>query len=259
MRIDFFKYHGTGNDFILLDNRDGRYSDLGEERIQALCKRRFGIGSDGLMLVQGSERCDFEMTFFNPDASQSLCGNGSRCAIHFAESLGLAKAEGQFITTDGMHRYKRGEENKPAVQMNPTGLPIKRCGHHYLNTGSPHLVVPCANVDEVQVQEEGSRLRRHGEFEAEGGCNVNFVSPMGKNCFGVRTYERGVEAETLSCGTGVTAVALIMAHLEDAESPLTIHTHGGVLELSFQKEADGFSDIWLRGPVQFVYQGHIHA
>lgn len=259
MTVPFEKYQGTGNDFVVIDNREGQFNEISTEQVSFLCHRKFGIGSDGLMLIQNSDVADFEMVFFNPDGSKSLCGNGSRCAVIFAERLGLASKSGNFITTDGAHKYRILERELVAVQMHNVGMPEVKANMPFLNTGSPHLVVEVADVDQIEVVHEGRNLRHLPEFEAINGTNVNFVSPLGDGTYGVRTYERGVEDETLSCGTGVTAVALVLAAQQGVSSPLRIHTHGGILELSFTQNGQGFENIWLQGPVKHVFSGTINA
>jgi len=257
LKIKFHKYQGTGNDFVVIDNRSREFDHLSEALVTVLCHRKFGVGSDGLMLVQGADDADFEMVFFNPDGSKSLCGNGSRCAVVFAERLGLAGASGSFITTDGRHDYRLLDSGEVAVQMRPAGPPRQVKGHLFLNTGSPHLVVRTDDVDAVDVAAEGKMLRYLPDFEKIGGTNVNFVAPMGDHDIGVRTFERGVERETLSCGTGVTAVALALAAEVAGPQAVKIHTHGGVLRVRFHKTDAGFDDIWLEGPAQKVFSGEI--
>ncbi len=259
MTVPFEKYQGTGNDFVVIDNRSGQLSGITTEQVNFLCHRKFGIGSDGLMLIQNCDEADFEMVFFNPDGSKSLCGNGSRCAVVFAERLGLAGKEGKFITTDGAHKYRILDSELVAVQMHDVGMPEVKAKKPFLNTGSPHLVIEVPDVDQIDVLRDGRNLRQLPEFQAMNGTNVNFVSPLGDGTYGVRTYERGVENETLSCGTGVTAVALVLAAQSGVPSPLRIHTHGGMLELSFVPNGQGFSDIWLQGPVKHVFNGTINA
>lgn len=259
MKIAFEKYHGTGNDFIAIDNRNGAHNGLKTETIQRWCRRRFGIGSDGLMLIQESKTADFEMVFFNPDGSKSLCGNGSRCAVVFAKKLGLARQSGTFLTTDGLHAYRILDNDVVAIQMRDVGRPVKVRKHRFLDTGSPHLVVKSKDVDQVNVLKHGRRLRHLPAFEDRGGTNVNFAAPLGENEIGVRTYERGVEAETLSCGTGVTAVALALASDGITGSPVKVHTHGGVLQVEFVQTEEGFEGVWLTGPVSHVYSGEIDA
>lgn len=257
MRIKFQKYQGTGNDFVVIDNRLRAFDQISGATVSALCNRKFGVGSDGLMLVHGAEDADFEMVFFNPDGSKSLCGNGSRCAVVFAERLGMAGENGSFITTDGRHDYRLLGNGEVAVQMRPAAPPRSVRGHLFLHTGSPHLVVHTDDVDAVDVVGAGQPLRHLPEFEKTGGTNVNFVARMDEHSIGVRTFERGVECETLSCGTGVTAAALALAAEGSEPQTVKVHTHGGVLRVRFRKTTEGFDDIWLEGPAQKVFSGEI--
>ncbi len=259
MKIDFEKYHGTGNDFVLIDNRQGHFPKGEIKLIRSICRRHFGVGSDGLMLIEETDEADFEMIFYNPDGSKSLCGNGSRCAIHFAVKLGLASEKGTMLTTDGIHDYRFINDLEVAVSMrNPSPI-SNREGYPFIHTGSPHLVVMVDDVDKVNVVEAGRLLRYSKHFEADGGTNVNFVSPLSEENFAVRTYERGVEDETLSCGTGVAAVALVLAQSGKAYDKAFIQTRGGLLSVMFKFHLDQFSDIWLQGPVQSVFTGSYNA
>jgi len=259
MKIAFEKYQGSGNDFILIDDRQGFFPESDLEKISFLCHRHFGIGSDGLMLIRGHREVDFEMIFFNPDGSRSLCGNGSRCAVHLAKALGIAGNEGEFETTDGTHAYRSDQMGEIAIRMHDISKNQHYFNHRFIHTGSPHLIVNKKDVDHVDVVLEGRTLRNNPAFADMKGSNINFVSPMGPNSFGVRTYERGVEDETLSCGTGVTAVAIAMALDGLVENEAEIHTHGGVLKVRFHKDGNKFTDIWLSGPVNHVYSGVIDA
>lgn len=243
----------------MIDNRSGSVNGLSRETVSALCHRKFGIGSDGLMLISGAEKADFTMKFFNPDGSESLCGNGSRCAVIFARSLGTAGDSGTFITTDGPHAYRFSEKVGAAVKLHRTTLPTVEEGHLFLNTGSPHLIVRVPDVDAVDVEKEGRYLRRLPAFERMGGTNVNFAAPMGDGILGVRTFERGVECETLSCGTGVTAAALACGPEQEGTHRVEVHTHGGVLTVEFRRTADAFDDVWLSGPAEKVFEGEIDA
>ncbi len=259
MTIAFEKYQGTGNDFILINDTNSEFPEKEIEKISLLCHRHFGIGSDGLMLLQKSEVADFKMVFFNPDGSKSLCGNGSRCAVHFAERLGLAGKSRTFETTDGTHEYRFINEKQIGIRMHDISDHTTFLGHTFIHTGSPHLSVNVDDVDAVDVYGRGRALRFDPVFEHLQGTNVNFVSAMGGNAFGVRTYERGVENETLSCGTGVTAVALAKALEGSISSEAEIHTHGGVLKVRFEKNGNNFNNIWLEGPVAHVFSGEINA
>lgn len=260
MIIDFEKYHGAGNDFILIDNRNKTFPEKDIKLIKHLCSQKFGIGSDGLMLIQHSDLADFEMIFFNPDGSKSLCGNGSRCAVHMAHELNMCDTTGSFITTDGKHHFKMLTQELVSIEMRDVHHPEKHSGYWFLNTGSPHLIIPVEDVDAVDVVTTGRTFRNDAVFIPINGTNVNFVSPgENENTFFVRTYERGVEGETLSCGTGVTAVALAMSLENDKLKKVDIRTRGGELEVSFEKKGNAFANIWLTGAVKHVFSGKINA
>lgn len=259
MSIDFVKYHGTGNDFILVDNRKGNFPDGDEDLIKRLCHRHYGIGSDGLMLLSSSQEADMAMQFYNPDASQSLCGNGSRCAVAYAYALGMIDRSGVLLTTDGLHRFVYAAD-KVAIELRDVSEVEALHGQYFIHTGSPHLVVPVHNADAVNVASDGAALRHSAFSLARGGVNVNFTSPMERRGhFRIRTFERGVEAETLSCGTGVTAAALAMAFAGHTEAEAVMHTSGGLLEVSFAQRGTHFSDIWLSGPATYVFSGTVDA
>ncbi len=254
MTIDFVKYSGTGNDFILIDDRKEFFPSDNLQLISALCDRHFGVGSDGLMLIRESKDTDFEMIFFNPDGSKSLCGNGSRCSVHFARSLGLTREQGSFVTTDGVHHYKMLSDNEIAIDMKPPSGAEKIDDFDFLNTGSPHLIVYTDDLESKDVYSEGQRLRSIPPFNQEG-TNVNFVSDLGNDKIEMRTYERGVENETLSCGTGVTAAALNLKRDELGNHLVSVGTKGGDLRVHFKTLENGFSDIWLEGPVLKIFEG----
>lgn len=252
IKVPFSKYQGTGNDFIIIDNRTLQLS-LTIPNISKWCDRRFGIGADGLILINNHSDFDFQMTYYNSDGSQSMCGNGSRCAVHFARELGIIDDETTFLSTDGVHHasilagvVKLSLHNVADIKKNGTG--------YFLNTGSPHHIEIVENVSAVDIVEEGQSIRYSEDYKP-GGTNVNFIE-LGDGKIKVRTYERGVEDETLSCGTGVTAAA-IAASLHNYESPVAIETLGGSLSVSFTKSADGFQNIYLIGPADKVYDGHI--
>jgi diaminopimelate epimerase len=252
MEIPFFKYHGTGNDFIMLDNRDGHLR-LSADQIVRLCRRNFGIGSDGLILIEQDAAEDFYMNFYNPDASQSFCGNGSRCAVAFARALGMVTNHGMFRAIDGVHAFVvNGDEI--AIQMRdvaPVSWEENQC---LVQTGSPHFIVEHPSPDELDIVREG-RAIRYGERFRQEGVNVNFVRFEGEELW-MRTYERGVEAETLSCGTGVTAAALSLASKNTSATRVNVHTRGGDLTVKFERMADGsFTDVWLCGPAEQVFKG----
>jgi len=260
MTINFQKYQGTGNDFVLIDDGDKSFPEGDIELIKHICTTKFGVGSDGLMLIRNSAEADFEMIFFNPDGSKSLCGNGSRCAVHYAHKNNLGGTAGTFITTDGAHQYKVLSNDLIAIEMRDVHNPEKHGGHWFIDTGSPHLVIQVPDADKVDVIREGRKWRNEPVFIPIGGTNVNFVSEISDSgSFRVRTYERGVESETLSCGTGVTAVALVMNLEEKASKRAEIETRGGNLTVTFQRDGAHFKNIWLEGPVKFVFSGQFHA
>ncbi len=259
MTIPFVKYSGTGNDFILIDDRGHNFPEHNVRLIQAMCDRHFGIGSDGLMLLRDHNECDFEMIFFNPDASQSLCGNGSRCSVHYAKELGLAKDSGTFTTTDGIHEYFIPQTGEVEISMKGVELVQNVKGMDFLNTGSPHLIISEENLDSIDILTEGRKWRYDDSFSKSGGTNVNFIQEIDADTVRVRTYERGVEAETLSCGTGVTAVALAKKKNQNGRHRVSVNTEGGVLSVTFVRNEDGFSEIMLRGPVLKIFEGVYHV
>lgn len=258
MKLHFYKYQGTGNDFIIVDNRNGDYQ-LTTSQIVRLCDRKFGIGADGLILFQNDPDCDFYMNFFNPDGSQSFCGNGSRCVVHFAKELGVIDNHCKFRAIDAVHESSV-EDNVFRIHMRDVaGIKQLADYAYYLNTGSPHYVEFVESLDDVSVFEEGRAIRYDEQF-APAGTNVNFVEIVKEGYIRVRTYERGVENETLSCGTGVTACALAYAHRSGVEGKIKVTSLGGDLEVQFVKDkGSSFSNIWLCGPSQFVFEGNIEC
>ncbi len=259
MTIPFVKYSGTGNDFILIDDRTGYFPEHDTKLIQSMCDRHFGIGSDGLMLLREHDESDFEMIFFNPDATQSLCGNGSRCSAHFAKQLGMAGESGIFTTTDGVHEYLISRSDEVEISMNDVGSVQTLKGMDFLNTGSPHLLINKESLDSINLLKEGRLWRYDDIFTETGGTNVNFIQEVDSDTVRVRTYERGVESETLSCGTGVTAVALAKKKSQNGKHRVTVHTQGGVLSVAFVRNENGFSEIKLRGPVLKIFEGVYHV
>jgi diaminopimelate epimerase len=258
MKIRFHKYQGTGNDFIILDNRDKSYDNLNAAQVQRLCDRRFGIGADGLMLFNLKEGYDFEMVYFNADGNKStLCGNGSRCIVKFASTIGIHKYTYNFLAADGQHEAEIDIHHIIRVHMQDVNKVEEHAGFSVLNTGSPHFVKFADNVKEVDVFESGRAIRYSKAFQEEG-INVNFVEAMPDDEIYVRTYERGVEDETLSCGTGVVASALLSAHNDKGFNRVQIETPGGKLSVEFNKIDDThFENIWLCGPASFVFSGEI--
>jgi diaminopimelate epimerase len=254
--IKFFKYQGTGNDFVVIDNRQLIVNSKDPKLAKKLCDRKFGIGSDGLILIQNHPDYDFEMIFFNPDGSQSMCGNGSRCAVKFAQYLGIINDEATFLSTDGVHTANISEDIVSLSMKDVAAQAIKSFNDHQtIQTGSPHYVVFSSNVKDKDVKQEGAVIRYSDMFKEEG-INVNFVEKEEDDSITVRTYERGVEDETLSCGTGVTASAI--AHvMHGGQSPVKIHTLGGDLRVSCVLKDGGAKQVFLTGPAMKVYEGII--
>ena len=257
MKIQFYKYQGTGNDFVIIDNRDGKIS-LSTEQINKVCDRRFGIGADGLMLLNVKSGYDFEMKYYNADGKESsMCGNGGRCLTKFALDMGIKKEKYSFIAIDGEHESEFDTDGWVDLKMADVNTITKHHGDYILNTGSPHFVKVTTGVMEKDVFKEGHEIRYSKDFAAEG-INVNFVEQTDEDKIIVRTYERGVENETLSCGTGVTASALVFAHNERGFNRIEVKTLGGNLAVEFEKIGDeSFQDIWLCGPATFVFKGEI--
>ncbi len=262
MEIPFFKYQGTGNDFVIIDNRSQRYvSRTDHELVERLCDRKFGVGSDGLMLLQNSSDYDFEMVYFNADGYEgSMCGNGGRCIVAFAHYLGAIGDECRFIAVDGPHDAKVLKDGWVELKMLDVAEVEKGDGFYFLDTGSPHYVAFAPDVAQIDVVKEGRAIRYSDRFKAEG-TNVNFVQKSADQLI-VATYERGVEDETLSCGTGVTAAALAASLQGGEEADLAgattnIQAKGGKLQIKFTKTQNGFENVWLCGPATPVFQGTI--
>ena len=260
MKVEFFKYQGTGNDFVILDNRENKYSDLTVKQIQHICNRRFGIGGDGLMMLAKKEGYDFEMVYFNADGKESsMCGNGGRCLVKFAYHMGIHKSTYHFIASDGDHFGDIGIDKIIRLKMKDVTKVEEHSTYALLNTGSPHFVKFANNVKDIDVVETGREIRNSNAFK-EKGINVNFVESVDEDSIYVRTYERGVEDETMSCGTGVTASALMSAHNEKGFNRVEVQTPGGHLSVEFEKVHDEhFENIWLCGPAEFVFKGEIEV
>lgn len=259
MELCFSKYQGTGNDFIILDGWESEIS-LTVDQIRFCCDRRFGIGADGLMIIRKHPSYDFEMVYFNSDGQpSSMCGNGARCLVHFAFSKKYIGASTQFLAIDGEHSADVLPNDIISLKMNDVSTVEKRNKDYFLNTGSPHYISVVENVESLNVVDCGRKVRYNAEFKTDG-TNVNFVEEMGDGIM-VRTYERGVEDETLSCGTGVTAAALVTADLFNKEKKETesvnIKTLGGFLKVTFKRKNNEMTNIRLIGPATFVYEGTI--
>jgi diaminopimelate epimerase len=254
MKIHFYKYQANGNDFVVVDNRESGLS-LTKAQIEKICDRRFGVGADGVMLLSQHPSLHFDLEYFNSDGSQSLCGNGSRAAVQFASSLGLVHGKTTFQAYDGPHDAELLPAGIIRLKMNDVGEVRTLGDDYFINTGSPHYIKFVKDIDTYPVFDEGRRIRYSKAFEP-GGTNVNFVELRDNNTIFVRTYERGVENETLACGTGVTACALAVS-FKGYSSPVNIKTLGGDLSVEYQKQGETFSGIHLIGPAQRVFEGEM--
>jgi diaminopimelate epimerase len=254
----FYKYQGTGNDFIIIDNRENSLKNIETSSIKKLCDRKFGIGADGLILLCTKEGYDFEMIYYNADGKQStMCGNGGRCIVRFAYDIGIHKSMYHFLAIDGAHEAEIDTNNNIRLKMQDVHSVEEHSSFSVLNTGSPHFIKYSNDVRHINVQKEGHDIRYSDAFKEEG-INVNFVENIGQYTIFVRTYERGVEAETLSCGTGVTAAALVSAHNERGFNQVEVKTLGGNLSVEFIKSTDeNFTDIYLCGLATFVFSGKV--
>jgi diaminopimelate epimerase len=253
MIIEFYKYQGTGNDFIMIDDREKEFDLTENDLIAALCERRMGIGADGLILLREHGTLDFEMIYFNADGKQSsMCGNGGRCIMAFAQMLEMIEDETTFMAIDGEHKGRLMDDGI-YLQMQDVKK-IKGVGDGLvLNTGSPHYIEMVDDLDNLDVNKEGRKIRNSAPFKKEG-INVNFV--LDANELQLRTYERGVEAETLSCGTGVVATAIAMHYANCIEETLVnVKTKGGELTVSFEEFNSGYRNIWLSGEASMVFAG----
>jgi len=258
MIITFYKYQGTGNDFVILDNRDGKIH-LDQHQVKKICDRRFGIGADGLMLLNANDGYDFEMKYYNADGREStMCGNGGRCLVKFAYQMGIHKPNYLFIAVDGEHEAYIQDNGWVNLKMKDVDGIEEHFEYSILDTGSPHYVKPVSDIMNHDVVHEGKSVRYNDRFK-KAGINVNFVEANEDKIY-VRTYERGVEDETLSCGTGVTASALVFAHNDNGFNHVNVQTPGGNLAVEFYKLGDNkFNDIWLCGPADFVFQGQMEV
>jgi diaminopimelate epimerase len=259
MQVQFYKYQGTGNDFIILDNRNSNNISLSGIEIKKLCDRRFGIGADGLMILEEKPGYDFEMLYYNSDGNRgSLCGNGSRCVVKYAFHMGMKKENFRFLAADGEHDAKIDGDGIVCLKMNDVSMIKNHHGDYVLDTGSPHYVKFVSDVNHLDIYKKGREIRYSPEFEKEG-INVNFVEHLEEpDKILVRTYERGVENETLSCGTGVTASALVSYHNQNGFNEVEVKTMGGRLSVEFDRSNEGhYSNIWLCGPAEKVFDGTI--
>jgi diaminopimelate epimerase len=261
MKFNFFKYQGTGNDFILADNRKSLYGGLTTGQIRMLCDRRFGIGADGLMLLNEKTGFDFEMKYYNANGREgSMCGNGGRCMIKFAYHLGIHREKYRFLASDGSHEAEMDTDGIVSLKMKDVKSVRKFHNDFILDTGSPHYIKMVTGVMDYDVYKKGYEIRHSKEFEEEG-INVNFVEQMDEtDKIAVRTFERGVEDETYSCGTGVTAAALVCYHNENGFNDVEVTTLGGKLTVEFDRVDDNrYENIWLCGPAEKVFEGIVEV
>jgi diaminopimelate epimerase len=261
MNIPFFKYQGTGNDFILIDNRSMAYSNLSRQEIERICDRRFSIGADGLMMLNHKDGFDFEMKYFNADGNPgSMCGNGGRCIVRFAYDLGIHKESYRFLASDGEHEAEMDIVGDIVnLKMKDVKGYKEEDGHFIVDTGSPHYIKFVTDVNDVDVIKEGTEIRYSEPFIKEG-INVDFVEEKGEDELFVRTYERGVEDETFSCGTGVTASALVCHHNDVGYNEVNVITKGGNLIVKYERSFENsYSQIWLCGPAKKSFEGKVEV
>jgi diaminopimelate epimerase len=255
MDLKFYKYQGTGNDFVMIDDRENQFDDKDLPLVSRLCDRRFGVGADGLILIRNHSGYDFEMIYFNADGTQSMCGNGARCAVAFSNFLKIIGDSTSFLAIDGPHTATISQGQVSLGMSNVPGF-AKDGDSFFVNTGSPHVVKFVEEVTHYPVVEEGAKIRYSSKYSPQG-TNVNFVEVLDEENIKVRTYERGVEDETLSCGTGVTACALVHGK-NTGRNSVAIKTLGGTLEVKFIKDdSRGFKDVTLSGPAKQVFEGSI--
>ncbi|MCB4797460.1 diaminopimelate epimerase [Neotamlana laminarinivorans] len=253
----FYKYQGTGNDFVMIDNRLQTFDKNNTKQVAFLCDRRFGIGADGLILLENHSDYDFKMVYYNADGNEStMCGNGGRCLVAFAKHLGVIKDKAIFEAIDGIH-HATIKNDVVSLQMLDVDSVEDHKTHVFLNTGSPHHVQFEDKIEDFDIKNLGAKIRYGAPYNSEGS-NVNFVKKISDSNFRLRTYERGVEDETLSCGTGATAVAIAMHYIGETEkNTIDLDVEGGKLQVSFNVENNSYNNVWLIGPANFVFKGEI--
>jgi len=257
MKISFSKYHGAGNDFIIVDNRNKQFPEE-TEVVKHLCDRHFGIGADGLMLLENSSSHDFYMRYFNSDGNEStMCGNGGRCITLYALNIGIIKGSARFMGVDGEHLSSIEENGLINLKMQDVKGIGKGEDYYFLNTGSPHYVCFVDDVQKVNVDSIGRSIRNSFNLD-QGGTNVNFVDHK-SNRINVRTFERGVEAETLACGTGSVASSIAYSiHYNDSKTEYLVNTLGGELCIKFNRINEfEYNNVWLKGPAIHVFDGQV--
>jgi diaminopimelate epimerase len=258
MELEFYKYQGTGNDFVMIDNRSNTFPKENTQLVAHLCDRRFGIGADGLILLDNDATTDFRMVYYNSDGNlSSMCGNGGRCLVAFAKKLNVIQNETTFMATDGLHHATVGADGIVSLQMIDVAEIKNTQDYSFLNTGSPHHVQIVEDLQHFNVKENGAAIR-YGNLYGQAGSNINFVKKIDETTFSLRTYERGVEDETLACGTGATAVAIAMnATGQTNSNEINLNVEGGKLAVSFDKVNEKYTNVFLKGPAEFVFKGTI--
>ena len=257
MKVVFDKYHGNGNDFIIVDGINNSFNRINSEKIKSLCNRNTGIGSDGFIIIKSNDQCDYEMVYYNSDGNiGSFCGNGARCAVHFVLRNKILKKVSKFKAFDG-HHFVNFQGFRISISINQVDSYKKIKDDFFIDTGSPHLIKFNQNLEKLNIEDEFKRAQESKLIE--GGVNVNFVSKKDKNTYHARTYERGVNAETLSCGTGAVAIALCSKLNYNHDEPIThVITKGGKLSVTFNYNENKFFDIFLLGNAEFVYTGNFN-
>ena len=258
MQLEFYKYQGTGNDFVMIDNRSNIFPKENTQLVAHLCDRRFGIGADGLILLDSDTDTDFRMVYYNSDGNlSSMCGNGGRCLVAFAKKLNVIQDETTFIATDGLHYATVAADGIVSSQMIDVTEIKNTAEYSFLNTGSPHHVQLVEDLEHYNVKENGAAIR-YGALYGQQGSNINFVKKIDDTTFSLRTYERGVEDETLACGTGATAVAIAMNATGQTDlNAINLNVEGGKLAVSFDKKDGKYTKVFLKGPAEFVFKGTI--
>jgi diaminopimelate epimerase len=259
MEINFDKYEGTGNDFVMIDNRNNFFPKNDINLIAHLCDRRFGIGADGLILLENDTESDFKMVYYNSDGNEStMCGNGGRCLVAFAKKLKIIDNSSSFMAIDGLHHATISDDNIVSLQMKDVDSINSQPNYSFLDTGSPHHIEMVSTISNLDVKSQGAAIR-YSSLYGSAGANVNFVEQISDDTFSIRTYERGVEDETLSCGTGATAAAIAMNfNRKTISNSIKINVQGGKLEVSFDKNDSHYYNVFLKGPASFVFQGKIN-
>lgn len=258
MLIQFYKYQGTGNDFVMIDNRSEFFPKEDIKLIERLCDRRFGIGADGLILLENDATTDFKMVYYNSDGNQStMCGNGGRCLVAFAKQLDVIGDTTSFNAIDGLHHASVDQDGIVSLQMIDVDGIKNTNDYSFLNTGSPHHVQLVDDLENYNVKENGAAIR-YGALYGKTGSNINFVKKIDESTFALRTYERGVEDETLACGTGATAAAIAMNAIGQTDlTAINMNVEGGKLSVSFEKDGNKYINVFLNGPAKFVFEGQI--